>query len=129
MYYLSDVQLRERTLEFVYTPMFERTRRSLLSDEDMNRVEEELLVSPERGALLRETGGVRKMRAAPEGRGKSGGARIAYLHLPDRETVYFLIAFAKNVRANLTAAEKKLLRQVVGMIKEERWPTTTRALA
>ena len=129
MYYLSDVRLRERSLEFVYTPLFERTRKGLLSDDDMKRVEEELLAEPERGALLRETGGVRKMRAAPEGRGKSGGARVAYVHLPDRETVYFLIAFAKNVQANLSPNERKLLRQVITQIKGERWPATRRALA
>ena len=129
VYYVKDARLRERSLEFVYTPMFERTRKALLSDEDMRRVEDELLAEPERGALLRDSGGVRKIRAAPEGRGKSGGARVAYVYLPDRETVYFLIAFAKNVQANLSAGELKLLRQVVTLIKGERWPATRRALA
>jgi len=129
VYYLSDVRLRERSLEFVYTPLFERTRKGLLGDEDMKRVEEELLAEPERGALLRESGGVRKIRAAPEGRGKSGGARVAYVYLPDRETVYFLIAFAKNVQANLSPNERKLLRQVVTLIKGEKWPATRRVLA
>jgi len=116
----------ERALEFVYTALFERTRKSLLSDEDMKRVEDELLADPERGVLMGGTGGIRKLRAAQENRGKRGSARVAYLYLEERETVYFLIAFGKNVQANLTAAECRMLRQVVAMIRNEQWPTRNR---
>jgi hypothetical protein len=127
--YYIDARLRERALEFVYTQMFERTRKSLLSDEDMRSVEDELLVDPNRGALMRETGGVRKIRAAQADRGKRGSARIVYLYVSERDTVYFLIAFAKNVQGNLTADERKLLRQLTANIRRERWPTTRRVLA
>jgi hypothetical protein len=112
-----------RALEFVYTALFERTRKSLLTDEDMKRVEDELLGDPERGVLMSGTGGIRKLRAAQENRGKRGSARVAYLYLEERETVYFLIAFGKNVQANLTAAECRMLRQLVAMIRSEQWPT------
>lgn len=127
MYHTSFVQrFEERALEFVYTPLFERTRKSLLSDEDMKRVEDELLADPKRGALMGGTGGIRKMRAAQESRGKRGSARVAYLYLEERGTVYFLIAFGKNVQANLTAAECRMLRQIVAMIRQEPWPTGNR---
>jgi len=116
----------ERALEFVYTPLFERTRKALLSEEDMKRVEDELLADPERGVLMGGTGGIRKLRAAQENRGKRGSARVAYLYIEERQTVYFLIAFGKNVQANLTAAECRMLRQVVAMIRAEPWPTGNR---
>ena len=118
---------RVRAVEFVYTALFERTRKPILTDEEMRAVEDELLASPDRGVLMRATGGVRKIRAAQDNRGKSGSARVVYLHIPERETVYFLLAFGKNVKGNLTAAECRMLRQVVTMIREEPWPGRKRA--
>ena len=73
------------------------------------------------------TGGIRKLRVAKKYRGKSGSARVTYLYIPGRETVYFLIAFPKNVQGNLTASQCRLLRQVVEMIWREQWPTRRRA--
>lgn len=114
--------MRERALEFVYTHLFERTRKGLLDDDEMERVEKELLQDPERGVLMGDTGGIRKLRAAKKHRGKSGSARVAYLYVAEWETVFFLIAFGKNVQGNLTASQRKLLRHMVEMIRREEWP-------
>jgi len=35
-------------------------------------------MNPEAGDIVRGSGGVRKVRWAPEGKGKSGGVRIMY---------------------------------------------------
>ena len=51
--------------------------------------------------------------------GKSGGARVAYLYVQARETIYLLLAFPKNVQANLTADQKKALRKLVAKLKKE----------
>lgn len=123
MYYISE-QFRGEWLEFVYISLFERTRRGVLSDAEMKAVEDELLVNPRAGAVMVNTGGVRKMRAAQEQRGKSGSARVAYLYVPEQATVYFVIAFPKNVQGNLTAEQKKQVRALVAQIKQEPWPRT-----
>lgn len=47
------------------------------------------------------------------GRGRSGGARIAYLFVELRGEIFFLVAYAKNERVNLTQSEKKGLRELV----------------
>lgn len=104
---------RARTLEFIYTPMFESMVRNLLDDEAMRQVELRLLSEPRAGALVAGTGGVRKMRVALPGRGRSGGARIAYLFVELRGEIFFLVAYAKNERVNLTQSEKKGLRELV----------------
>jgi hypothetical protein len=45
----------------------------------MNRgLQRELVDDPERGALIEDGGGIRKMRYAAQGRGKSGGLRVIY---------------------------------------------------
>jgi hypothetical protein len=92
----------------------------------MRIVEDELLADPERGVLLRDAGGVRKIRAAQETRGKRGGARVVYLHVAERETVYFIFAFGKNMQENLTAAQRKVVRQLVAMLRGEEWPKRKR---
>ena len=50
----------------------------LMSDEQRAQVVEMLARDPECGEIMRGTGGVRKVRVALAGRGKSGGARVIY---------------------------------------------------
>lgn len=109
-------------LEFVYTALFERTRKGVLTNEEMQAVEDDLLKNPRAGAIMSNTGGVRKTRAAQEGHGKRGSGRVAYLYVPEQQTVYFLLAFPKNVQGNLTDAQKKLVRELVKEISREEWP-------
>jgi hypothetical protein len=112
----------DRYLEFVYLKLFERTRKGVLTDEEMRDVEHALLADPETGATMGDSAGVRKIRAAQENRGKSGSARVVYLYVAERETIYFIVAFAKNVQGNLNDAQRRLVREVVGAIRSEAWP-------
>jgi hypothetical protein len=109
-------------LEFIYLALFERTRKGVLSDAEMKEVEDQLLANPRAGAVIVATGGVRKLRAAQEQRGKSGSARVVYLYVEEQSTVYFILAFPKNVQGNLTPDQKKLVRALVGQVRHEEWP-------
>jgi hypothetical protein len=119
--YYND-ESRVELLEFVYLGLFERTRKGVLTDAEMKEVEDELLANPRAGVVMVNTGGVRKVRAAQEQRGKSGSARVAYLYVEEQATVYFITAFPKNVQANLTDAQKKQVRALVAQIRDEGWP-------
>lgn len=110
----------ERHLEFIYTPLFDRTAQGLLDDEAMRQVENILLVEPRTGDLVARTGGVRKLRAALPGRGKRGGARVVYLYVEVRARLYFLLAYRKNQQLDLTAHDKRALRMMVMVLEEER---------
>jgi mRNA-degrading endonuclease RelE of RelBE toxin-antitoxin system len=46
-------------------------------------------------------------------RGKSGGARIIYLFSGEALPVFVLAVFAKNEKANISAAERNVLAKVV----------------
>ncbi len=100
-------------LEFVYLPKAE----GVLSDEEWTAVEQALLDNPRAGDLVANTGGVRKLRVAFKGRGKRGAARTIYLHVDAQERVYFLLAYPKNVKENISAADKKELRALVAVLK------------
>jgi mRNA-degrading endonuclease RelE of RelBE toxin-antitoxin system len=68
---------------FVETPTFTHQILMLLSDDEYTRLQEELAAVPDRGDLIRGGGGIRKLRWAAQGRGKSGGIRIIYYWMRD----------------------------------------------
>jgi hypothetical protein len=53
-----------------------------LGDEDLARLQAGLVADPAAGDVVPGTGGVRKVRFAPAGRGKSGGVRVCYSTSP-----------------------------------------------
>lgn len=53
------------------------------------------------------------------GLGKSGGARVIYLHLPRHETIVLFYVYTKAQRENLSQEQLKRLRQAVTVIKQE----------
>jgi hypothetical protein len=65
------------------------------------------------GVVIPGSGGIRKVRFGFGARGKSGGARIIYLFSGENLPVFVLAAFAKNEKANLSAAERNALARVV----------------
>ncbi len=107
-----------RGLEFVYTPLFLASARGLLDDEALRQVEITLLVKPRVGDVVPGAGGIRKIRTALPGRGKRGGARLVYLYIEVRGTVYMLLAYAKNEQVDLSAAAKRTLRTMAKQLEE-----------
>jgi hypothetical protein len=59
---------------FVETPIFTAQIKGLLSDDDYGMFQRYLADNPEAGNVIKETGGLRKIRVAAKGHGKSGGA-------------------------------------------------------
>ncbi|MBV9562371.1 MAG: type II toxin-antitoxin system RelE/ParE family toxin [Bradyrhizobium sp.] len=63
----------------------------------------------------------RKVRFGFGARGKSGGARIIHLFHGEDMPVFLLAVFAKNEKANLSAAERNVLGKMVdAMIRDHR---------
>ncbi len=89
----------------------------LLTPKECEKIVMTLAVNPLAGALIEGTGGLRKMRFARDGRGKSGGVRVVcYYHSADMPTV-LLEVFGKNEKDNLTKAERNVLARVVAELK------------
>ena len=76
--------------------------------------------APGAASVIRETGGIRKLRWTGSGRGKRGGIRTIYFYHADPEAVYLLTAYAKADRDNLTAADARALSRLVAVIGRER---------
>ena len=82
-------------------------------DEDYSKLQDELVRRPDAGDLIREGGGIRKLRWKRPGTGKSGGIRVIYYWLVDEDNILMLVAYAKNVKDNLNAQETEILRKLV----------------
>ena len=105
---------------FVELPSFRSDWRSLgLADGDLRRLQEELLANPQAGRVMQGTGGIRKIRFAYEGRGKSGSIRVIYVDFPIYGKLYLLTAYSKNEAENLTKAERNELKRLVETLERE----------
>lgn len=108
------------TRTFIELPIFQTRWKELgLNDNDLRRLQEELLSDPKVGDVMRKTGGVRKMRFAFEQRGKSGSVRVIYVDFEVYEKIFLLTAYAKNEKDNLTDAECNELKQLIQVLKNQ----------
>lgn len=107
------------TREFIITREFDSAWKNLgLTDDNLNELEVFLCENPDAGDVMEGTGGVRKLRWALSGRGKSGGARIIYLDIVFSEHVYLITAFPKNEKSNLSKQERNAMKSIVTAIKK-----------
>lgn len=105
---------------FVELPIFRSKWKDMgLTDDDLKRLQEELLADPKIGAVMRGTGGIRKMRFAFEQRGKSGSVRVIYVDFEVYEKIFLITAYPKNEKDNLTAAERNELKQMIHILEEQ----------
>lgn len=100
-------------MEFIETPTFTRMVTSLLTDDEYQGMQNELVENPERGDLIKGGGGIRKLRYAVQGRGKSGGVRSIYYWVKDRHQIYMLVVYPKSKKDDLTDKETATLREFV----------------
>lgn len=100
-------------MEFIETPTFTRMVTGLLSDDEYRGLQSDLIDDPERGDLVKGGGGIRKLRHATRGRGKSGGVRAIYYWRKNQHQIYMLVIYPKSKQDDLTDRETAILRDFV----------------
>lgn len=98
-------------------PEYIRSAESLLSESERKDVIDYVAARPEAGDLIQGTGGIRKLRWARGGRGKSGGVRVIYYFHSERLPLYLLTVFGKGEKADLGKAERNELAKLVQILK------------
>jgi hypothetical protein len=73
-----------------------------------------LLEHPDAGRIVRGSGGVRKLRWAIAGKGKSGGIRVIYYWKRIDNEIWLLTAYGKSERDTIAS---HILRQIAEEIK------------
>jgi hypothetical protein len=98
-------------------PKFKAEATELIGTEGIEALAAYLADQPDAGDVIGGAGGARKLRWAAKGKGKRGGARIIYVYVVIASCVYLIRCYAKNVKSDLTADEKKQLRQIAANLK------------
>lgn len=92
---------------------FQRKAARLLSEFERSELITHLSEHPCAGVLIRGTGGIRKLRWAYSGRGKSGGVRVVYYFHSPMMPLYLLTLFGKSEKSNLSMKERSALSKLV----------------
>ena len=100
------------------TPTFMRQAENIWNDEEREAFVDFIARNPEAGNLIPETGGVRKVRWARQGRGKRGGTRIIYFFHDRNAPIYLLMVYAKGARENISPEATKVVREFAARIKQ-----------
>src|SRR3990167_1819724 len=101
----------------VFTDALERKR----SEDLLVDIQTKILTNPTAGDVMSGCGGVRKLRISDPTRGKGtrGGLRVLFLDLPHREVTYLLYVYGKDEAEDISAAGKKVIREMAAELKGE----------
>lgn len=97
----------------VELPGFSKRVIQLLDDASYAALQFSLVARPDAGALIKGGGGLRKLRWAAKGHGKSGGVRVVYYWRTAEGQIILADIYPKNEKENLSAAEVANLRKQI----------------
>jgi len=87
-----------------------------LSDDEREHIIDALASHPELGDEISGTGGMRKLRVAAQGKGKSGGYRvITFFSGPDMP-VFLVTVYAKSRQGTITDKEKNIMKSLSAIL-------------
>jgi hypothetical protein len=104
-------------LTVVETSAFARRAEKLLSTEEHEDLIFYLALHPQSGDEIVGTGGVRKVRFAARGKGKSGGVRVIYYFFDEENPLYTIFLYGKDEQANLTSKQKREVKAFAATLK------------
>lgn len=97
----------------IETSVFTRRITELMDDDEYSLMQKQLFDNPLKGALIRNSGGMRKLRWQGKGHGKRGGLRVIYYWMVGANQMYMLYIFPKNEREDLTPEQLKALKRIL----------------
>ena len=112
--YVVGYNKEEISRYFIETPFFTKRWNDLgFNDEDLLKLQIELIEKPKSGRIVSGTGGLRKMRYAFKNRGKSGSVRVCYIDFETYSLFYLIDAYSKNEKDNLSKEERNELKRII----------------
>lgn len=119
---LADSVILRSSMLFVFyeTPFFTGRVAELMDDDTYRHLQNDLLHAPTKGEVMRDCGGIRKIRLASawRGKGKLGGLRVIYLFVPEANCIYFITVYGKDEQDDLDISQKRQLAALARQIKE-----------
>jgi hypothetical protein len=100
-------------MEILETSFFSKQIKRLISDEEYQQLQKVLVINPLAGALIKNSGGLRKLRWRREATGKRGGIRVIYYYVTADDQIFMLVAYEKSKKDDLTKEQLASLRKLV----------------
>jgi hypothetical protein len=97
----------------IETPVYAGKVEQILTDDEREAFAVFIAQKPMAGSVVRGSGGVRKVRWAQKGKGKSGGARVIYYNRLENGEIWLLTLYAKSDRSTIPSYELKLIKEVI----------------
>ncbi len=101
-------------MEFIEASAFTKHIYEYLSEDEYFGLQSFLLQYPQAGKVVPKSGGVRKVRWAISGKGKSGGVRVIYYFKKQDDEIWLLTIYSKSETENIPA---HVLRQITKEIE------------
>jgi mRNA-degrading endonuclease RelE of RelBE toxin-antitoxin system len=103
-------------MEFIETSLFTNLIYNYLSEDEYLGLQVYLFHHPESGKIIHGSGGVRKIRWAIKGKGKSGGIRVIYYWKVNEEEIWLLTVYAKSEQETIPG---HILKKIAEEIKND----------
>jgi len=91
---------------------FARNWPSVWTEAEYTEFIEWIAANPKSGDVIKGSGGVRKIRWSGTSHGKRGGARVIF-YSADVDYVYLMTIYAKNQKADISAKELKVIKELI----------------
>ena len=101
-------------MEFIEATAFTKYVYDYLTEDEYLGLQSFLLQNPEAGKIVRGSGGVRKVRWAITGKGKSGGVRVIYYFKKQDDEIWLLTIYSKSEVESIPA---HVLREIAKEIE------------
>ncbi len=90
-----------------------------VTDGELEEMASIIASDPEAGDIIPGTGGARKVRIGGRGKGKSGGYRVMTYYAATDVPVFLLALVSKGQRADISQADRNVLRQILPTLADE----------
>ena len=97
----------------VETSLFQKQWPAYWTEDERGEFAAELAATPEAGVVIKESGGIRKIRWKRNGTGKSGGVRVIYFTRNEAEETVLLLIYAKSEIDNINGPALKEIRRAL----------------
>ena len=100
-------------LTVIETPTFQRLWPHYWTEEERGEFAAFIAQNPEAGDVVKNSGGVRKVRWTRTASGKSGGVRVIYFNKLANGQVWLLFLYAKNTLDSIAGHKLKEMKDAV----------------
>lgn len=100
---------------FIELPPFQRMRATYFDDASFRELQIELMHNPLAGDVIRDTGGLRKLRFGDprRGKGKRSGLRVIYFWKDAHDQFWLFTVYDKDEAADLSPDQRKILKALL----------------